>query len=448
MIATKRPLFINEDADKHMVELSMRSFRLMERANPGRMITAFAFVIPVIPGVAHHPKREFQRIMAGLMIGFCYVSRISKTTFLLLALVVLAGCETGPNILLMNDTPAMSVKSISGTFHRIFVATNRNGQPDGVNFGENRSSKVSYARYTVSVPRGHSPGKIEWPSNVREISTAFAATDVTKINGQSQLTASVNRQLSQLPIGNREAVVFTHGFNTNFAEGLYRFAQIVHDFKLRGIALHYSWPSAGKPHSYIYDQDSVNTARDGLEEVLNGLARSNVSGITLVGHSMGGHLIVETLRQMSIKGSPVFQKKLRGVVLLSPDIDAEVFRTQLRRIIPLPKPFIIFVSNRDKALKLSAKLTGKTQRLGSLTNAGQLKGLDVTLIDISNFEGGDSLNHLTTATSPALITLISGLTRPGQNPAKLENPSRAVALMSNAMLAGNARRIVLDPPDR
>lgn len=414
MIATKWPLFIKEDADKYMVELSMRSCRLTEEANR----------------------------------GFCWVSRFSKTTFLLLTLVVLAGCETGPNILLMNDAPAMSVKSISGALHRIFVATNRNRQLDGVNFGENRSRKVSYARYTVSVPRVHSPGKIEWPSNAHDFSTAFTTTEITGINGPSQLTTSVNQQLSQLPIGNREAVVFTHGFNTNFAEGLYRFTQIVHDFKLLGIALHYSWPSAGKPHSYIYDQDSVNTARDGLEETLNGLARSNVSGITVVGHSMGGYLIVETLRQMSIKGSPVFQKKLRGVVLLSPDIDAEVFRTQLHRIKPLPKPFIIFVSNRDKALKLSAKLTGKTQRLGSLTNAGQLKGLDVTLIDISNFEGGDSLNHSTTATSPALIKLISGLTRSGRNPAKLENSSKAVALMNNAMLAGNTRRIVLDPPDQ
>jgi len=424
VIATKWSLFIKEVADKHMVELSMRSCRLTEGADCCQIMTA------------------------GLMREFCWVSRFSRTTFLLLALVVLAGCESRPNILLMNDASAMSVKSISGTFHRIFVATNRDLQPDGINFGGNRSRQVSYARYTVSVPRVHFPGKIEWPSNARNVSTAFTTTDMTRINGPSQLTASVNQQLSQLPTENREAVVFTHGFNTDFAEGLYRFTQIVHDFKLRGIALHYSWPSAGKPHSYIYDQDSVNTARDGLEEALNGLARSNVSGITVVGHSMGGYLIVETLRQMSIKGSPVFQKKLRGVVLLSPDIDAEVFRTQLNRIKSLPKPFIIFVSNRDRALKLSAMLTGKARRLGSLTSTDQLKGLDVTLIDISNFKRGDSLNHLTTATSPALITLISGLTRSGQNSTKLESTSRPVALLNNAMLAGNGRRIVLDPPDK
>ncbi len=45
-------------------------------------------------------------------------------------------------------------------------------------------------------------------------------------------------------------MVFVHGFNNTFADGLHRTAQIRHDFEIPGVAVHYAWPSAGNALGY------------------------------------------------------------------------------------------------------------------------------------------------------------------------------------------------------
>jgi len=70
----------------------------------------------------------------------------------------------------------------------------------------------------------------------------------------------------------------------------------------------------------------------------------------------------------------------------------------------LPQPFVIFGSNRDKILRLSAALTGQQQRLGSLSDVSRVADLEVTFFDIGEFTEG--AGHFTLADSPALISLL------------------------------------------
>ena len=49
------------------------------------------------------------------------------------------------------------------------------------------------------------------------------------------------------PPGKREIFIFVHGYNNNFADSIFRNAQIVYDYKVPSVALHYAWPSAGSP---------------------------------------------------------------------------------------------------------------------------------------------------------------------------------------------------------
>jgi esterase/lipase superfamily enzyme len=95
---------------------------------------------------------------------------------------------------------------------------------------------------------------------------------------------------------------------------------------------------------------------------------------------------------------------VRGVVLISPDIDVEVFRMQARDIGRLPQPFLIFGSDRDRVLRLSALITGQKGRLGSLENIDQVADLDVTYLDVGAFSSG--AGHFVAGTSPALIQLL------------------------------------------
>jgi esterase/lipase superfamily enzyme len=47
--------------------------------------------------------------------------------------------------------------------------------------------------------------------------------------------------------GKRRLFVFVHGFNTNFDEGVYRVAQIVHDSEMNAAPVLFNWPSRGRP---------------------------------------------------------------------------------------------------------------------------------------------------------------------------------------------------------
>jgi esterase/lipase superfamily enzyme len=53
------------------------------------------------------------------------------------------------------------------------------------------------------------------------------------------------------------------------------------------------------------------------------------------------------------------------VVLAAPDIDIDVFKSQMRRFGKPRKPFFIIVSHDDKVLRFSDFIAGGKQRLGA-----------------------------------------------------------------------------------
>ena len=120
---------------------------------------------------------------------------------------------------------------------------------------------------------------------------------------------------------------------------------------------------------------------------------------------MGAFLTMETLRQKEVERPGSVARTVDGLILLSPDIDVDVFRSQVRRIATLPKPFAIFLSQRDRALGLSARLTGERARLGNLSDARQISEFDVAVIDVSSFSTGQG--HFNPGTSPALLGILA-----------------------------------------
>lgn len=128
---------------------------------------------------------------------------------------------------------------------------------------------------------------------------------------------------------------------------------------------------------------------------------------------MGGHLVTETLRQMSIGKNQTALEHLEGVVLISPDIDVDLFQTQLERIDPMPEPFVIVVSQHDRILRLSARMSGQTQRLGSLDDIRKLAQYPITVLDLTQIDESGGQNHLIPATSPVAIALLRGLQEMG-----------------------------------
>ena len=358
---------------------------------------------------------------------------------LLLSLIGLAAC-TPRGEFTFSDAGADL-----GEVRRIYTATTRGPTQDIQRFGSARSEGLNFARYDVSVPPDRQPGEIAWPRRGDlDPQRHFVTRGEARFAERQAFRNALRADLSRLPRGQRDVGIFVHGFNMTFAEGVYRMAQMTHDFDVPGVAVHFAWPSAATPLGYVFDRDSAMFSRDGLADLLDLVVEAGADRVVILAHSMGGFLTMEALRQVSLAGDARVKRALSGVVLMSPDIDIEVFRAQARSIQPLPQPFFIFVSRRDRALALSARLTGQRERLGNIGTAEQVADLNVTLIDVSDFAEGDGLNHFTTGNSPGLIRILSRL--PELDQAFQRGQSVQPGLLPGTVLTvQNATEIILSP---
>lgn len=360
-----------------------------------------------------------------------------------LVLIVLSLAACAPRGHVTIDPAAAKV----GDVVPVFVGTTRSLDPKTDRFGSGRHEGVDYAKLDISVPPDRKLGTVEFPKQYEPPNpkTDFLTTSETIYKTPARFRAALSKALRAEPRRTREAVVYVHGFNNTFAEGAYRIAQISHDLDLPGVVVHYSWPSAANPLNYAYDRDSALFARDGLERLLTQVARSGARHILLIGHSMGSELVMEALRQMRMDRNSRVMSRLAGVVLISPDIDVEVFRSEALRIGKLPQPFIIFASARDRALALAARLTGQNHRLGNLSNVKRLADLKVTVLEVGAFSEG--IGHFTAATSPALIRILSRINEVNRSYAS-DRSGRTGLLPGVALTVQNATQIVLNPMSR
>ena len=357
-----------------------------------------------------------------------------KRAYLVLVLLFVAACAPRAQIVLAPEAAVNPVRPV-------FVATSRDGN-SGIGFSNRRAPKTRFARYDIAVPPDRAVGEISWPRGPANPATDFVATKITPFEQPSEFRSSLTNALAVRPEADREAVIYVHGFNNNFADGVLRITQLAHDFDLPGVAVHYSWPSAGNPLAYAYDRDSVLFARDGLEDLVREVKGAGARRIVLVAHSVGAQIVMEVLRQMAIAQPGLVDKIIDGVVLISPDIDIDVFRSQVARIGVLPDPFGIFVSRRDKVLTLSARLTGQRNRLGNVESVDDLADLKVTLIDVSEFSQG--AGHFTLGSSAAVISIFA---RAGdlETAFKGDRAGRSGLIPGTILTVQNATAIILLP---
>ena len=351
----------------------------------------------------------------------------------------LAACEPRGAIKIMPEAAGL------GAVEQVFIGTTRGFDiEENDPFGKVRQPNPRFARLDVSIPPDRKPGEIDWPAKNRKPDPLkqFVALDQVIYDGAADFRADLHKALSALPNGRREAVVFVHGFNNTFAEGAYRLAQLGHDLKVEGVLVHYSWPSQAHALGYVYDRDSALFARDGFEALLKEVEAAGAQRIIIVAHSMGAAVAMETLRQMEIGGDRRVRDKIAGVVLMSPDIDVDVFREQARRMGKLPQPFVIFTSKKDRALALSARLTGQRDRVGNLPDATGLGDLKVTLVDTTAFSSG--LGHFNIGDSPALLSIFGNIVDV-DNAFAHDRTGRPGLLSGVVLTVQNATQIVLFP---
>ncbi|AAV97097.1 alpha/beta fold hydrolase [Ruegeria pomeroyi] len=305
-------------------------------------------------------------------------------------------------------TPITPEALAVGSPATIFAATTRVQKDDG-SFGPDRADNLSLLELTVSIPPDRRPGRLDFGYGRANPEKQFILAGQTVFDQPEAFRARLKQELARQPAGQRELTLFVHGFNSTQTETAYRAAQLAHDIEMPGSLMVYSWPSKGHALGYAYDADSTVFARDGLETVLRRLGEQRIDRLAVVAHSMGSFLLMEALRQIEIATPGWSARHLDGVILISPDLDLDVFRSQMRRIKTVPQPFVVMASEKDNVLNLSRHLRGKqsSERLGQIGSAALITDLPVAVIDTSQFSDEAESGHFIAATSPTLLAMIA-----------------------------------------
>lgn len=326
-----------------------------------------------------------------------------KQVFILaFVLLVVAGCAGNRAVTGLGTDVVDRAHSRAVVPFTVATVRERVGDPS-IAYSRNRSEVLNFSTIDVHIPETHRPGTVETASVKPDPRRNFIASNYVLLPDRQAMIAELNRRLASRPASQREIFIFVHGYNNNFAEGLFRNAQIVHDYDVSSVPIHFSWASAAAFTRYLYDRDSAIIARRGLAETLELAAQTNANGIVIVGHSMGAVVVMEALRTLSAEKGGNVLKRIKGVVLAAPDLDPDLFRSQIDDIDYLPKPFTIVVSRRDRALDISRRLAGGEPRVGSGFDIAFLQNKNIQVLDISQVDSG---GHSLFASSDTLIKFL------------------------------------------
>lgn len=330
-------------------------------------------------------------------------------------MALLSACAGHPTGVLAPVAASPSASQVE-----MLVATTRSrAKSPGEMFNGERSRTANFADITVSIPpaKAHKPGDVDWPRRLPpNPATDFAtlkADEIDRGTAEKWLSAQVRKS----PDGS--VLVFIHGFNNRFDDAVFRFAQIVHDSGAHSVPVLATWPSRGSLLAYGYDRESTNYTRNAVENLFQYLARDpQVKEVSILAHSMGNWLALESLRQMAIRNGGL-PAKFKNVMLAAPDVDVDVFGSQIADMGKQRPRFTLFVSRDDRALAVSRRLWGDVDRLGAIDPEKspykeEMIANNITVIDLTKLKEGDSLHHTKFAESPEIVQLIGRRLSNGQ----------------------------------
>lgn len=357
----------------------------------------------------------------------------------LAVLLLLSGCG-GPKGVMAPVAVNPPVPGSSQVTMLVGTTRQPSGDPATLFSGE-RNPELSVTDITVSIPPDtqRSSGSVQWPRRLPpNPKTDFAVTHVQELDTVPERQA----WFRQHTVGGH-VLVFVHGFNNRYEDSVFRLAQIVHDSGAEVTPMLFTWPSRARVFDYVYDKESTNYSRTAFEQVLHTLANApQVTDVTILAHSMGTWLTMESLRQMGIREGHV-DSKIHNVILASPDIDIDVFAKQYVEMgAPRPK-FTIFVSQDDRALAMSRLISGDISRLGAINPAEEpyrtkLERAGITAIDLTKVKTEDSLRHGKFAESPEIVQLIGRRLVTGQT---LTDQDFTLGDGITAIVAGTTRTV-------
>jgi esterase/lipase superfamily enzyme len=277
--------------------------------------------------------------------------------------------------------PRMEDKSM-----RVYFATNRNpNNPDkptdfGNTFSVNGLTDLRFGwaefdtkrknldKYTLTVA----------DENLEVTPAAAKVRDLSAQKlGSREVFAEVQREMRTKK---QDCVVAIHGYNTTFAGGLQRAAQLKAFYADRPMTFFvFSWPSDGSLlpfKAYASDRDDARASGvalgRGLQKLACFLRESKPEAycdqsIHLMAHSMGNYALRWALQAIQGNTGSQLRRLLDQVLLFAADEDDDAFELghKLQSLPDMARRVTVYHHPGDKALMLSDVTKGNPDRLGA-----------------------------------------------------------------------------------
>lgn len=351
--------------------------------------------------------------------------KMMRNVLALVVLTALVSCGRAPDIVGISDPTAAPASVAELTRHRIFMITTRDASVvPGEFFSSGRAANLALASVDVTIPPTHVVGELERPSELPpDPFTEFTVVDPAIYTAEEAFVRAINAGLAELPPQDRRILVFVHGYNNSTSDAILRFAQFVEDSGVRGLPVLFTWASAARAPRYVYDLNSALAARSELKNLSDILRSTNANAIDIFAHSMGAFLTMEGLVDAQLAGRLDRGGIIESVILASPDIDMDVFRSQLS-VLPtaIREKIFLLISEDDGALRVSRAIAGGVPRVGA-ADTEELEGLGLTVIDLSDIEDSSAGSHAKFAGSPDVVQLIGAGINSGGNLAGSATPA-------------------------
>jgi len=334
-------------------------------------------------------------------------------TVILLALVtlpLLGGCGlTG------GTRPSAAPEDTQPREVELFYVTDRAPDGDGDLFYSGTRGDLGYGVSTVGIPPGHVMGHHEEPSLFR---LQMEPDKQKHIRLQSVLPLTRDEFASRLgkaieATADGKLMIFVHGYNEEFPAITKRVAQFASDLKFSGPVVLFSWPSQGSMTGYTVDETNAEWAQADFARLMGELLDYiPVRNIYLVGHSMGNRIIGRAMASLASDRLESDMLLFREIIMIAPDIDAEVFRIDMApRLARTGIHITLYASSDDRALLASKAFHGYSRAGESGPGLVVVDGVET--VDASGVTGG-LLGHSYFAEDRRIMEDIFALLQTGQ----------------------------------
>jgi esterase/lipase superfamily enzyme/Leucine-rich repeat (LRR) protein len=306
----------------------------------------------------------------------------------------------------------------------------------GVEFTHEKNHNLTYGFSVVRVPTNHNIGEAKRPKALSFFGLRlFAETE----NDSEHFTLRPVIPLSQKQFedllqrgAESSALVFVHGYKTDFKDAVCRLAQIVYDTQYTGIPVAFSWPSMGRLKNYDYDRESALFSRRHFLHLLELLAKqANISNLYVVAHSLGNQIVVDALAdadrmdcfapRKTEPDAKQISHPLSEIIFAAPDVDKDVFIERTAQLKSIARGITLYASSADKALLTSA-FKAQGPRAGYIYSSEPLVIPGIETIDVTAVgEDMFALNH-DTLSKRDVIDDVGRLIVSGTHPPHIRSP--------------------------